>query len=123
MQNDPDYETIDYHLVYAELIQAARHRGTVTYQELAHVVGLPVTGSYMGKRIGALLGVVSQNEVLLKRPMLSALAIGTSGKPGPGFIPWAKQLGLFKDGDDEAMFWKKECDACYRTWQQKFHKS
>jgi len=38
MQNYPDYETIEYHWVYSELIAAARRRGTVTYQELAHIV-------------------------------------------------------------------------------------
>lgn len=122
MESNPDYETVEYHLIYAELIHAARHRGTVTYQELAHVVGLPLTGNYMGKRIGDLLGEVSQNEVTHKRPMLSALAINTSGKPGPGFIPWAEKLGLIKEGDDPTAFWKKQCDACYKTWKQQFPK-
>ncbi len=40
--------TKDYFLIYAELIRAARYRGTVTYQELADFVGLPLRGSYMG---------------------------------------------------------------------------
>ena len=31
-----------YLLIYAELITAARYRGTVTYQELAELVGLPL---------------------------------------------------------------------------------
>jgi hypothetical protein len=76
----------------------------------------------MGKRIGELLGVISQNEVTRNRPMLSALAINTSGKPGSGFIPWAEQLGLFKEGDDPTAFWQKQCDACYQTWKQQFPK-
>ncbi len=37
-----------YLLIYAELITAARYRGTVTYQELAELVGLPLHGIYMG---------------------------------------------------------------------------
>lgn len=122
MQNNPDYETVEYHLVYAELIQVARRRGTVTYQELAHIVGLPLTGNYMGKRIGELLGIVTQNEIAQGRPMLSALAVNSAGKPGSGFIPWAKELGLFKDGDDETVFWKNQCKACYQLWQQQFPK-
>ena len=28
MDTYPDYETVEYHLIYAELIHAARHRGT-----------------------------------------------------------------------------------------------
>lgn len=35
MEDYPAYETVDYHLVYSELIRAARQRGMVTYQELA----------------------------------------------------------------------------------------
>lgn len=122
MENNPDYESVEYHLVYAELIHVARHRGTVTYQELAHIVGLPLSGNHMGKRIGELLGTIAQNEVSHNRPMLSALAVNTAGKPGSGFLPWAKELGLFRDGDDDIAFWKSQCKACYETWQQKFPK-
>jgi hypothetical protein len=80
MENYPDYETVDYHLVYGELIRAARNRGTVTYQELTQVVGLPLSGNWMGKRLGDILGTVLHNEVNQRRPMLSALAIKTMGK-------------------------------------------
>lgn len=118
----PDYEKVEYHLVYSELIRAARHRGTVTYQELAHVVGLPISGNYMGKRIGDILGAVSWNEVQQNRPMLSALAVNTSGVPGSGFIPWAERLGRLKAGDNETAFWENECKACYQKWQQQFPK-
>lgn len=37
--------TKGYFLIYAELIRAARYRGTVTYQELADLIGLPLHGS------------------------------------------------------------------------------
>jgi hypothetical protein len=39
--------------------------------------------------------------------------VGASGKPGGGFIPWAKQLGCCKEGDDEQDFWRKECEKIY----------
>ncbi len=120
MENNPDYESVEYHLIYAELIRAARHRGTVTYQELAHVVGLPLSGNYMSKRIGELLGTVAQNEVSHHRPMLSALVVNTAGKPGTGFIPWAEKLGLFHEGDNPEAFWQDQCQACYQTWKQQF---
>lgn len=122
LEDNPDYETVEYHLIYAELIKAARHRGTVTYQQLALVVGLPVTGNYMGKRLGELLGTISENEVKQGRPMLSALAVNTSEKPGPGFMPWAEQLGLLNKGDDPTAFWKEQCNACYQTWKQHYSK-
>lgn len=122
MENYPDYETVEYHLIYSELIHAARHRGTVTYQELAHVVGLPLTGNYMGKRIGDLLGAVSQNEVNQNRPMLSAVAVKASGEAGPGFFSLAEQFGMFKAGDDPIAFWEKQRNACYQIWKQQFPK-
>jgi hypothetical protein len=122
MDNYPDYETVEYHLVYAELIHAARHRGTVTYQELAHIVGLPLTGNYMGKRIGELLGAVSQNQLNRQRPLLSAVAIGTSGVPGEGFFGLAEELGLLTTGEDRLTFWEKQRTACYQIWKQQFPK-
>jgi hypothetical protein len=124
MDNLQDYETIEYHLIYTELISAARHRGTVTYQELAHVVGLPRSGSYMGKRLGGILGAISENEVNHQRPMLSAVAVKVDGKPGEGFYTLARGLGLL-DSDhphDEAAFWEDQMRQCYHMWQQSFAK-
>jgi hypothetical protein len=120
----PDYETVEYHLIYSALINAARYRGTVTYQELAHMVGLPLVGNYMGRRIGNILGAVSQNEVQHQRPMLSALAATTNGIPGGGFFTYAKDLELLKSDHptDQGAFWKDQKRQCYETWQQKFHK-
>jgi hypothetical protein len=44
--------TREYALIFAELITAARYRGTVTYQELAELVGLPLQGNFMGAELG-----------------------------------------------------------------------
>ncbi|MBL8130827.1 MAG: hypothetical protein JNL42_03140 [Anaerolineae bacterium] len=123
-QQNPDFESVEYHLVYNELINAARRRGIVTYQELAHVVGLPLEGNYMGKRIGELLGTVSENEVRHNRPMLSAIAVTTGGRPGGGFFTWARQLNLLQSEHkaDEEAFWEQQQKQIYATWQQKFHK-
>ena len=124
MDNYPDYETVEYHLIYTELIRAARHRGTVTYQELAHVVGLPLTGNYMGKRIGNLLGAVSQNEVNLNRPMLSAVAVTANGYAGGGFFTLARETGMLNSDnpEDEQAFWEKQRNECYGIWKQQFQK-
>lgn len=119
----PDYENIEYHLVYSELIVAARRRGTVTYQELAHIVGLPLTGNYMGKRIGDILGAVSQNEVDHGRPMLSAIAVNTAGKPSKGFFDLARLVGLInsEDPETERAFVEAQKREIYKIWAQKFH--
>lgn len=125
MDRLPDYETVEYHLIYSELIKAARNRGTVTYQELAHVVGLPVTGNHMGRRIGDLLGAVSQNEAMQGRPMLSAIAVTSAGKVSSGFFTLARQMELIKSESpgDEQKFLEDQQRKCYATWKQKFSKA
>lgn len=117
-------ETVEYHLAYSAMIQAARNRGTVTYQELALLVGLPLSGNYMSNSLGRVLGNISENEVKNDRPMLSALCVTISGKPGSGFFPYARELGLLNSDDPEVEedFWENQKRQCYEIWQQQFSK-
>lgn len=110
--------TIKYHLVFKELITAALYRGTVTYQEIAQIMGLPLSGNHMGKEVGYILGEISEDEHNQGRPMLSAVAVGVSGEPGSGFYALAKDLNLFSEESLEAKrkFWKKELDKIYKIW-------
>ena len=110
--------TKEYFIVLAELITAARFRGVVTYQEVAKLIGFPLTGSYMGAEIGNLLGEISEDHHDLGYPMLSAIVVTISGLPGPGFFNCANRLGRYegKTTDDEREFWEKEVDAVHRTW-------
>ena len=71
----------------------------------------------MNNIVSALIGLVSENEVKHGRPMLSSIVVGVSGKPGRGFIPYAKQLGVLNEGDDEADFLKKEREKVYKEWK------
>ncbi|MDE3230070.1 MAG: hypothetical protein KGO05_09315 [Chloroflexota bacterium] len=115
-------ETKEYHLIYAELIHAARHRGTVTYQEVAELIGIQTYGSYMGHEIGAYAGVISMNEVRHGRPMLSAILVRVDGVPSGGFFDLARQLGRL-NSDDEAhqqAFLAAETQAVYHTWKRTF---
>ena len=50
----------------------------------------------MGKETGAILGEISTDEVRAGRPMLSAVAVKTTGRPGPGFFPLAKNSGALR---------------------------
>ena len=52
-----------YHIVYHELIMAARYHGVITYQEIARLMGLPKSGNFMGKELGEILGEISADEV------------------------------------------------------------
>ena len=109
--------TKEYALVYTELITAAKYRGTVTYQEIAKMMGLPLQGSNMGRVIGLILGEISEDEVANGRPMLSAVAVSVEGLPGGGFYSLAKELGRLSSEENENIFWQKERKAVYETWK------
>jgi hypothetical protein len=115
----------EYHLVFSELISTAQHRGIVTYQEIARIIGLPLSGNYMGARIGGIAGEISKDEHYSKRPMLSAILVNTTGKPGPGFFELARILGRLDSTNrqDESKFWESETQAVYDTWKVISHKS
>lgn len=112
-----------YHLVHAELVTAAQYRGTVTYQELAQIMGLPVVGSYMGSEVGIILGEISEDEANNGRPMLSAVAVSKSGHAGPGFFTLARDLGRLTgtSPEDEMAYWETERQQAYATWQRRIY--
>jgi hypothetical protein len=111
-----------YLLIYAELITAARYRGTVTYQQLADLVGLALQGAHMAAELGEYLGAIVEDEVQQGRPLLSALTIRVTGQPWSGCFALAKALGKLTN-DNEALqqaFWEVEKQAVYETWQRSF---
>ena len=111
-----------YLLVYGELIQAARYGGTTTYQALAEMMGLPLSGSWMGTATGNMLCEISRNEHQHGRPMLSAVVVGVSGVPGQGFYVLAQELGRFEGGskEDQLRFWEEEKQAVYDEWKREY---
>ena len=117
MDEEKITQSKEYFIAYSILINAARHHGFATYQEIAQAIGLPTTGNYMGTQISELLATISRNERKQGRPMLSAIAVGVHGKPGDGFYGWAKDLGFFQAGADEQAFWQNECEQVYKEWK------
>ena len=117
--------TKEYHLIFNELITAAQYRGTVTYQEIAIIMGLPLSGGYMAGQVGKVLGEISEDEINNGRPMLSAIAVGVSGLPGPGFYKIATDLEKLKENTEEVQlkFWETEKAAVYETWRVKLSKN
>lgn len=112
--------TKEYLLVYSELIAAARHRGLITYQEIAQIMGLPLSGNHMSREVGQILGEISDDERENDRPMISAIVVGVSGKPGLGLFALAKQFERF-DSEDEAArdhFVHQERQVVYDTWKR-----
>ena len=107
-----------FHIIYNELITAARYRGTVKYQEIAMLMDLPLSGNYMGSEVGSILGAISEEEHNRGRPMLSAVAVGSTGSPGEGFFNLARGLGAqFEDSPKgKRAFWEQEKKKVYETW-------
>ncbi len=111
--------TTTYVQVRAELVRAAEYRGLTTYQDIAAIMGRPLTGSRMGVEAGHILGEISEDEVRAGRPMLSAVAVKVSRKPSPGFYKLARKLDRLATGVDDVTFWKQERDAVYDAWKRR----
>jgi len=82
------------------LIELTRNKTnpTVNYQKLSDDcnLGLKMSdGQHTRKKIGEILGEISEFEHISKRPLLSALVIRLSdGEEGDGFYKLAERLGF-----------------------------
>lgn len=110
--------TKEFLLVYAMLISAAQRRSTVSYLEVAHVLGIKQPGHHMARQVGQILGEISEDERASGRPMLSAVAIATTGYPGNGFFVLASRFGKYSGSTtaDKKQFWTRELDRVYSEW-------
>jgi len=115
--------TKEYFITYGILINAAKHSGLATYQEIAQACGLPTAGSYMGSVVGGILGAISKNELEHGRPFLSVIAVGVSGKPGPGFFDRAKELKVTHEDQNEEEFFFQERKKIYDEWKTPYRVS
>lgn len=112
----------EYFQVYRELINAAEYRGFTTYRDIAKIMGLPMSGNYMSKGTGQMLGEISQNEHDQGRPLLSAIAVSKGGLLGEGFFNLAKELGFIFDDDPKGKeeFWEGMRQKVYLEWGRKY---
>ena len=115
-------KTVYFH-VLAELVRTAQYRGSTTYQDIAVIMGLPTSGSHMGKETGHILGEISEDEVAAGRPMLSSVAVGINGKPGLGFFGLARDLGLLQTAEDEKGYWQRQREDAYQAWKRPLPKT
>ena len=106
--------------VYTELTLAARYRGTLTYQEVAAMADLPMSGNHMGREVGLLLGEISREEHRQGRALLSALVTTSEGKVSKGFFDLVRQLGLLdsEEGAAEQRFLDQQRKAIYAHWKR-----
>jgi hypothetical protein len=109
--------TVKYYQALAELIFCARNRRTTNYSHIAHVVGIPEKGNYMGREVGHLVGEISEDEVIHGRPMLSVLVVNKRepNLPSTTFFDLARRLGVLENMANDA-FWQHERDRLFQIW-------
>jgi len=102
----------------ALLIEAARNRNTLTYQQVAKLLELhpPHTIHQTTEYIEAMMRVHAH----AKAPQLASLVISKmrSGLPAPGFFLLLQQLGLYDgsvDGEDARQFHAQEMQRCFNA--------
>lgn len=110
--------TQTYSLVYCKLLNAARKKESVPYEEIGQIMDLDAQAG-MAKEIGRLLGEINEDEHNNGRPLLSAVAVEPATRmPGDGFFQFAKELKKF-DGEteeDKREFWREEIQRVYEMW-------
>ncbi len=111
-----------YARVYSLLVRSAERRQTVTYGDVAALMGLPPSGQHMARETGRMLGAITHRERGCGRPMLTAVVVSAGDKrPGPGFYGLARQVGgldIAATKDDEQRFWKEELERVFDEWAQ-----
>lgn len=110
--------TKEFLRVYMKLIAAAQQRGTISYLDVAEVLGIEQPGHHMARQVGQVLGEISEDEHDSGRPMLSAVAVATTGYPGDGFFNLASGFGKYAGSTtrDKKQFWTRELDHVYSEW-------
>jgi len=108
--------------VCATLVERARHRGFITYSELAkNVSGVPMPGEGWSSNLAWLLGQVLMEEIDAGRPLLPALAVRKQeGSPGMGFYQAAGDAGV-GDGTQSEALWVREFTKAHRFYEADKH--
>jgi hypothetical protein len=108
--------------IYNKLIDVARSRSLISYDDLNIELGLGLNFSEKPSDrdlIGRWLGEISKHEVKAGRHMLSAVVGHKEGgrvvDPGKGFYGCARALGIHTGGDD-LVFWAMEVKWLHEYW-------
>lgn len=116
--------TQEYKKAYEKLQEVARERATISYTEVAEIMGINPHNPHIGGIIGRIIGAMSEDEHDQGKPMISAVVVNKTGqnvgKPGSGFLEMAEELGRLKGLTDleKQDFWEKELKAVYATYSQ-----
>ena len=104
--------------IYEKLKSVARAVSCVTYGEIAPLAGLELENPADRNELARILGEISVHEHDQGRPMLSAVVVLAGRElPGHGFFKLARELNLFRSGD-ETEFHAAELRRVHDCWRQ-----
>ena len=106
----------DVERIAARLRAVARAGRTVTYNDLAAVVGWDMDDPAAASEVAGILRAISTAEHGAGRPLLSAVVVGAkTGRPGKGFFKLAQRLGRY-DGAADGAFFAQELRRVHAHW-------
>lgn len=104
--------------IAARLRAVARAGRTVTYNDLAAVVGWDMDDPAAAREVAGILRAISTAEHAAGRPLLSVVVVGAkTGRPGKGFFKLAQRLGRYDGGADGAFF-AQELRRIHAHWRR-----
>src|SRR5262245_26785969 len=109
--------TNEYTEVFERLKQIASNRRRTDYAAIFAIMKLK-PGHHAAREAGHLLGEISAETHKVGKPMLSAIVVNQTGRPGKGFYELAIRLGKLAPGatnEDKENFWKREVNAVFAT--------
>ena len=114
-------EDIEFESLRKCLIKLARNKQRMRYQEFSdeNFLGYDMQDIEDRKKIGHLLGQISEFEHSEGRPLLSVFIQHDEGLPGPGFFTMAEELGRFIPSFmDKKQFVSREMTFAYNYWNK-----
>ena len=96
--------------IHARLIETAASGSTITYLEVVR----------NRKMVGSFLYRIAHEEHAAGRPPLTAVVVHrVGGKPGPGFLEAAKQVGFWRPGETADQVWRRALADVHEYWRPK----
>ena len=104
--------------VYEKLIEVAKAKKTIAYEELAQAADLGLEIEDDMQSLGEMLDAIADQEIAAGRPLLPIVVVQAMGnKPGGGLFKYARQKGIQKT--DNLTFFVSELRRVYDYWSDK----